>query len=470
MTTSERELRSTGPMENWSVSRHLEDFYFGVTSFVKLSSPTSKVTRGLLHGRLVEAVKETFWSNFNFRTTIDFPSGKFLTLSPGETPIDITWYERNEENAIDSVLEAEVNKKFPDDQPLWRVWAVASDVEFETFEIGVTVHHAFADGLSSANLLHTFIRAFLASEKEETSLSEGPVIITYDPHTDAQKNELSSSVHTILPNSKPSIGVLLKEIATKILLPKFLRPKDMYWSGTKDLDLQTIQQISAKPKQYPTKIKSLSIPLDSLSQKCKLHGTTIHGALSTAAILATHVFKPTQPLKFATPINLRSHCEPPLSNDSIGVYVSELSTTHAPPKENPNLEEFWPMAIQFKEQLKGSLEPAIYTIGLMEYISDFQKFLHTERDSLVHVNGHKGSLEISNLGKQDWKDLPKTQFEIEELGFAQSTSVLSPVFTISAITWKNSCKLILSYLLDVNEAEKVTKFWTEFETILRSIS
>ncbi|KAK9760788.1 hypothetical protein K7432_014822 [Basidiobolus ranarum] len=422
MVTAKMELRSTGPLENCSVSRHLEDFYFGVTSFVKLSSPASKMTRSLLYGRLEEAVKVAFWSNFNFRTTIDFSSGKFLFLSPGGTQIDVTWYERREENAVDKAVEAEVNKKFPDDRPLWRVWVVASDVEFETFEIGVTVHHAFADGLSSATLLKTFIRAFLASEKEGISLSESTVIIGYDPLTDTKVNELSHSIQAILPNSKPPVGVLLKERDTETPLHKSLSPQDMYWSGTRDLDLEAIRRISAKPKQYPTKIKSFSISLDSLSQKCKLYGTTIHGALSTAAIFATHVLKPTQPLKFATPINLRPHCDPPLPNDSIGVYVSEISTIHALPEEKLYLEEFWPTAIKFKEQLKSSLEPAIHAIRLMEYVADSRLLLHTEREALVHVNGRRGSLEISNLGKQDWTDIPKTPFEIEELGFAQSTS------------------------------------------------
>ncbi|ORX91820.1 CoA-dependent acyltransferase [Basidiobolus meristosporus CBS 931.73] len=472
MSTTGSELRPTGPMENWSVSRHLEDFYYGVTSFVKLSSPSLQLSRESIYGRIVEAVETTFWSNFNLRTTIDFPAAKMCYLSPGSAKVDFTWYERSEDTSVELALESEVNKKFPenDDQPLWRVWAVAADAdgEFNTFELGITVHHAVADGLSSSNIVHTLTRAFLAGKREPLSVSQDPITIPYDPETDTKVTELSSSIHTILPNCKPPISVLLKEAATKLLLPKFLRPKEVYWSGTKTLDLDTIQRISAKPRQYPTKLLTMTVPLDSLVQKCKQHNTTVHAALATAFILATHVLKPQHPMKFATPINLRPYCEPVLPRESIGVYVSELMTTHPPPQAS-DIENFWPMAVQFKEQMNASLESAIYTIGLMEYIPNFREFLHTERVASAQNNGHKGSLEISNLGRQDWKDLPESPFHVDELGFAQSANIMGPVFTVSAVTWKNSCKLILSYLLDANEDEDVRRYWAEFQSILSSL-
>ncbi|ORX91817.1 hypothetical protein K493DRAFT_317010 [Basidiobolus meristosporus CBS 931.73] len=173
-------------------------------------------------------------------------------------------------------------------------------------------------------------------------------------------------------------------------------------------------------------------------------------------------------MKFATPINLRPYCEPVLPRESIGVYVSELVTTHPPPQAS-DIENFWPMAVQFKEQMNASLESAIHTIGLMEYVSDFQGLLHAERVASAHNNGHRSSLEISNLGRQDWKDLPESPFHVDELGFTQSSSILGPVFIVSAVTWKNSCKLILSYLLDVNKDEDVKKCWAEFQSLLLSL-
>ncbi|ORX91818.1 hypothetical protein K493DRAFT_303762 [Basidiobolus meristosporus CBS 931.73] len=472
MSTADSGLRPTGPMENWSVSRHLEDFYYGVASFVKLSSPSLQLSRESIYGRIVEAVETTFWSNFNLRTTIDFPAAKMCYLSPGSAKVDFTWYERSEDTSVELALESEVNKKFPenDDQPLWRVWAVAADAdgEFNTFELGITVHHAVADGLSSINIIHILTRAFLAAKKKPLPISQEPIAIPYDPLTDNMMSELSKAVHTILPNCKPPISVLLQKVVTRYLLPSFLRPKEVYWSGTKTLDLDTIQRISAKPRQYPTKLLTMTVPLDSLVQKCKQHNTTVYAALATALILATNVLKPQHPMKFATPINLRPYCEPVLPPECIGVYISEISTTHPPPQAS-DIENFWPLTVQFKENITASLESAMYTIGLMGYVSNFREFFHSERVALADNNGRKGSLEISNLGRQDWKDLPESTFQVDELGFTQSSGILSPVFTVSAITWKGNCKLILSYLLDVNEEEDVKKYWAEFQTILVSL-
>ncbi|ORX91821.1 hypothetical protein K493DRAFT_355173 [Basidiobolus meristosporus CBS 931.73] len=352
----------------------------------------------------------------------------FDTLPSGSAKVDFTWYERSEDTSVELALESEVNKKFPenDDQPLWRVWAVAADAdgEFNTFELGITVHHAVADGLSSSNIVHTLTRAFLAD----------PITIPYDPETDTKVTELSSSIHTILPNCKPPISVLLKEAATKLLLPKFLRPKEVYWSGTKTLDLDTIQRISAKPRQYPTKLLTMTVPLDSLVQKCTQHNTTVHAALATAFILATHVLKPQHPMKFATPINLRPYCEPVLPRESIGVYVSELMTTHPPPQAS-DIENFWPMAVQFKEQMNASLEVAS-----------------------AHNNGHRSSLEISNLGRQDWKDLPESPFHVDELGFAQSVShYRTSVYSFGSHV-EEQLELIYGRIVEAVE----TTFWSNF--------
>ena len=95
--------------------------------------------------------------------------------------------------------------------------------------------------------------------------------------------------------------------------------------------------------------------LASLQRQCREHGTTVHGALGAAQLLAVNdQFGSQAPRRLAlnSLADLRGVLSGALSDADLGLYISTLCTVHALPRR----PDFWALAREIRDSLKRQLD------------------------------------------------------------------------------------------------------------------
>ncbi|MBW2615522.1 MAG: hypothetical protein JRD02_05050 [Deltaproteobacteria bacterium] len=176
--------------------------------------------------------------------------------------------------------------------------------------------------------------------------------------------------------------------------------------------------------------------IDRLHRRANEEGTTLHGALLAAQILAiAHDREDTKecPYFIGSPVNLRKRLNPPVGED-VGFFVTIGASINLAKRDI----EFWPLAKAVRESLWNCVErgePFVYMIQY-QYLSKITSLLGLGLvGRLVYARVGTsltfGGLAFSNIGKVDIEN-HQGPFTIEALGFAASPSSLSPLAAFAA--------------------------------------
>jgi NRPS condensation-like uncharacterized protein len=410
--------RIVSPIEMYSVARNNIDFYKTIVFYVRFQASLFSLSEWKL--RIEKALRLTIEAQPRLRLQVDLsrkqPYFIILPMNIFDT-LPIRIIERTnddeEEEFLDKIVEDESNTGFAYNQssPLWRVILIVSS-ESNIFDMIVTFNHAICDGMSGMGFFTSFVECLL-----EKSTSTFPLI-----------NDRPS--YELIPSKLPPLSSFLLQIIEKILLPNFLSqyffPKT-YWTGN-------IQLIGNEP--FQTRLISFKLSnklLDLLHKKCQNEQTTIHTAILSSLLLSiTEIFgKKNMEFLCGTAVNIRRYCQPIISNQQMGVFISNANSYHYIPYRE-NLEDlFWPLARQIKEQINQEIDQSILPlIQSLKFVSNWNNYLKNQRKILP--NGYQNSVDISNILQWSFES-HHPSWKILHGGFTQSANIVGSAFTVSVV-------------------------------------
>jgi hypothetical protein len=423
--------RVVSPIELYAVPLNNINFYKTVVFHVRFQTSSFSLPEWKL--RIEKALRLTIQAQPRLRLQIDLsrkqPYFIILPISVFDTlPVRIIERTNDDEDNefLDKTVEDESNMAFVFDpnSPLWRITLIVSSGS-NIFDMILTINHAIGDGISGMAFFTSFIECL--SEKTTPTFS--------------LNNDRSS--HELIPSNSPSSSSsFLSKIIEKIPIPNFLSqyffPKT-YWTGNTQL-------IGDEP--FQTRLVSFELSptiLHSLHKKCRNEQTTIHTALLSSLLLSiTDVFgKRNMEFRCGTAVNIRRFCQPIISNQQMGVFVSAVGSYHYIPYRQNLVDLFWRLARQIKEQINEEIEQAASPmIESMESISDWEEVLKTERKTLP--NGYENSVDISNLLRWSFGS-NDSSWKILHGGFTQSASIIGSAFTVNVVTINDILKVYICF-------------------------
>jgi hypothetical protein len=269
---------------------------------------------------------------------------------PSMVPLQIV--KRKRPDQWRDVYERNLNICFvKENSYLWQASLLLAGDEMEQkHELVVSFHHIIIDGLSIGIFFRDFCRCL-------ENIAAGQ---DYEPH------ELSLL---------PPLESLLKK---KVTWPEYVKGAKAGFAELLELQEQLYSYETSVPLAL-RKTKSIfydvrSPELSRMIDACHENKTTLTCLMSAALLLATHQAfsddKNGRRSQIAfTPVNMRIHCDPVVTPDNIGCFVSAVRTTHIMDKKTP----LWPLARSFGKKLSRGLEEQAFTP------SRFDKAEHLER-------------------------------------------------------------------------------------------
>lgn len=382
------------------------------SNFVMHSHVTGSITEDVLrpsldaiqarHPLLRVSIKRDGWNSLSFRTS-GVPR---LPLRIVEGPSD-AWVEE---------AEKELHEEFSvQEGPLARCTLVRHAQEDNTLLL--SFHHAIGDGISGSFLMRDLFQAMaLAYSGKKCELSPLDPKREMNAYFPDWALGLSGRWRSMKFGGR-MFGAVLRY--GKPAIPKF--------------------DLKAPPKERRARIVAHRLDpdfIDRLHRRAHKEGTTLHGAMLAAQILAiAHDREDSKerPYFIGSPVNLRKRLNPPVGED-IGFFVTIGASINLAKQDT----EFWPLA----KAVRGSLwncvergEPFVYVIQ-HRYLSRITWLLGLGLlGRLIYARANAsmtfGGLIFSNVGKVD---IEKHQgpFTIEDLGFAASLSSFSPLAAFAA--------------------------------------
>jgi NRPS condensation-like uncharacterized protein len=354
------------------------------------------------HPLLQVRIERDGWNSLSFKTG----GIKGLPLRIVEAPYD-GWIKE---------VENELHERFPvQEGPLVRCTLIRHAREDNT--ILMAFHHAIGDGISGSFLMRDLFQAMaLASSGKACELPP----LEPKREMNAYFPEWAQGFSGRWRVSKFA-GRLLGEMLHhgKPTLPNFDQ--------------------TAPPKERRARIVPRQLDpdfIDRLHKRAHEEGTTLHGALLAAQILAIAQDRNDTKEHFyliASPVNLRKRLTPPVGED-VGFFVTiGVSVNMARPDT-----EFWPLA----KTVRGSLwqcveagEPFVYVIQHKDLsritsllgLGAFGRLIYARAGAYLTFGG----LTFSNIGIVDIEN-HLGPFTLEDLGFFASPSSFSSLIVCAA--------------------------------------
>jgi hypothetical protein len=246
----------------------------------------------------------------------------------------------------------------------------------------------------------------------------------------------------LIASTLPPLSSFVYQAIEKLLLPKvvsrFLFPKS-YWTGTHQMTTPDINR---------TRLLSLTFEadfVDTFQQRCRTEKTSVNAALLATLLLAITSVSTRKDTEFFcnTAVNIRRFCQPPVSNQQVGVFVSGADSTHYVPHTERSTRLLWPLAREVKEQINEQIDTAVLPlIQSLRFVSNWFAFLKDQHETLP--NGLQHSVDISNLLRWNFEE-SLDQWKIIRGGFVQSSNIVGSVFTLSAVTVNGVLQLYLTF-------------------------
>ena len=422
--------RIISPIEMYSVARNKMNFYKSVVCYLRFQTSVFSLSEWKI--KIEKALRLTIEAQCRLRLQVDIsrkqPCFIILPTTAFENlPIGIVerMNDDEEEEFLDQIIENETNTGFIYDQssPLWRIILIFSS-NSNIFDMIFTFDHAIGDGMSTMGFFTSFIECLSGK-----STSIFPI------DNDRPSFEL-------IPSKLPPLSSFILTIIEKLLLPNFLVnyffPKT-YWTGNIPL---------TRTEPFQTRLTSFKLSettLDLLHKKCRIEQTTIHAAIVSAFLLSiTEIFgEKNMEFLCSTAVNIRRCCQPIVSNQQMGVFVSVANSYHYIPYRENLIDLFWSLARQMKEQINREVEHTVLPfIQTLKFVSNWDEFVLNERKFLP--NCREQSVDVSNIlhwsfesNDQSWKILHG--------GFTQSANLIGSVFTASVVTVNNILKVYICF-------------------------
>ena len=312
--------------------------------------------------------------------------------------------------------EKDLNAIFPTSVgPLLRATLVRHDTDSSTALL--TFHHSIGDGMSGAYLMRDLVAsAALAVRGEDPGLP--PLAPTKE-------------LETYFPPWARGFSGRLKNMAFGV---RTFAPM-LYWGRP------TVPVFDQKAPFEERKACILARTLSTetvgaLHETARTYGTTLHGALLAAQVLAIardRGLKKKRPFFVGSPVNLRSHLTPPVGED-VGFFVTMGVSINRCKADS----EFWPLAREIRQSLWNCVErgdPFVFSyqqkdlsrISALTGIGPLGVKTYAALSSRLSAGG----LGFSNIGRVPIEEV-MDPFKIESLGFAASGSTFSPFVTFGA--------------------------------------
>ena len=388
------------------------------SNFVMHSHVTGSITEDVLrpsldaiqarHPLLRVCIKRDGWNSLSFRTS-SVPSLP-LRVVEGESN---SWIEEAERELYEGFSVEE--------GPLARCTLVRHSKEDNT--VLLAFHHAIGDGVSGSFLMRDLFQA--------------AALVFSGKKCDLQPLEAKREMNAYFPDW--ALGLSGRWRSMKFggrMLGAVLRYGK---PAIPTFDLK------APPKERRARIVTHRLDpdfIDRLHRRAHKEGTTLHGAMLAAQILAiAHDREDSKerPYFIGSPVNLRKRLSPPVGED-IGFFVTAGASINL---AKPGTE-FWPLAKVVRESLWDCVErgePFVYVIqhlDLSRITSLFGLGLIGRRVfARVGASMTFGGLVFSNIGKVDIEN-HQGPFTIEDLGFAASLSSFSHFAAFAATIRRQS--------------------------------
>ena len=269
--------------------------------------------------------------------------------SEGTSQIPLRVIETCDAMHWQNIAEAEVHQTFGENkEPLCRVTALCQPDNGRVTDIIATFHHAICDALSGLHFLD-----HLLMYCQKLAMGDTLPIIAAPQVLPPLENLLSGR-----PLNGNWLTLKFNQIRFLIrLLGIFKKPK------------LVIEQTAARRDRRThclTRCVSADITTQ-LKKRCRQEGTTVHGALCAAMLLAAaniarEADKPVN-VSCATTISLRRLCEPEVQEDYMGCIADGTGHTYTLQSNT----DFWDLARESKSRLSESIRNGEMFMNLLNF-------------------------------------------------------------------------------------------------------
>lgn len=324
--------------------------------------------------------------------------------SQGTTKIPLSIIDKQDESQWLNIAHDELHQKFSNNtNPLCRVTLLNSTIPGGMSEIIVTFHHAIVDGLSSITFINELL-SYYDKIKVEGDISEIPIMEFLPPVEERLNKNL---IHQNNNNKTDQ---------------KSLKPQ---------VFIETEAPPTERKTHFITQNFSREITL-RLKQRCRQEKTTIHGALCAAMLLVTAkiAFNNTSiTLSCGSNINLRKYCQPEISSESLGCFISTVEEIHTLNKSR----DFWDLARECKSKINQSINRGIpIAFASNESLKNMNKDMINQMSN--YNMGRHTTIQISNLGKLNLSN-QYGEVKLKELYFATGQHCIGASFWLGVVTF-----------------------------------
>ncbi len=320
---------------------------------------------------------------------------RFKTEGTEKIPLQIII--NNQKEYWQKIVVDELNKKIDSHNFLSKVIVVKYEKNTNVNYLITIFHHAIIDAISGT---------YLHSE-----------ILKYC-------NEIVSNNKIQKVSNLPAVPSL-EELIAKVTTENQESPK-----STQQVDFLPIEQYAPhKQRSFGLIHKQLDVnKTNKIIEYCKQEKATVHGAICAAMMLALakKIKSKDKNLYFScrSSVDMRRRLNPPLSQEHIAMIVSALTSFHSITCET----SFWDLAREVTQQIKIRLK----TSDIYDVILSYRKGVE---HLLQHPEVVPYSVFVTNIGQVKIQS-NYDQFQLEEISYMLSTSVMGSVFGVAVSTFQ----------------------------------
>jgi len=340
---------------------------------------------------------------------VELEDGSYF-CSEGTTTIPLQIIKKSRENLWLEVAKNELNQKINSEKnPACRVTLLQASASSIYNEIIASFNHGISDGLSCINFFQELLYFY-------QQISEG------QNASDLTAMEFLQPLEKIVnPSYAPKNNI--QELAPKPA-PKRVKP-------------QLIIEAKAPAKERQTHLLTRVLNAEITARaidRCHQEKTTVHGALCAAMLFAVGKFnfnKIPVNLSCGSSMDLRPFCQPQVSKEQIGCYISLVNANHTLEADT----EFWDLARECKLKITQSINSGIP----LDLIFSEQLKSVNEAALIQGANndnmGRQNTIEISNLGKANFDDFGGN-FKLKEFYFGLAQHLIGASFWLGTVTFQ----------------------------------
>jgi hypothetical protein len=330
-------------------------------------------------------------------------------------------------------MAAQLNTPFDDRAPLARCFWFCDGAEKSV--VAMVFHHCIADGKSGTQVLIDVLKR---------AAGEDPAERLQPAHPSAQDLDLIKH-KSVVDSSVQKLKYWLGQGKAALLFAQQIPGYDMGLRSERDI--RAIPFLIAKATGQ------------ALLTQCRAKGTTVHGALGAAQILALNAefdAPGARHLALTSLSDLRGVLSTKLTAEDLGLYIATITTVHAVTVE----PQFWPLAVDLRNQLARVLSSG--DANLVHTIYPQAPLIAPNKRSANWVQSAVSlappSSMLTNIGRLDAVKLANGA-RIRSIAFAVSPPPQHPI-CVTVATYDDRMHLNLLYdqtKLGAPQARRVVK-------------